>query len=164
MFISSEHWDEEVFPLGYFVVFSLNKDFEEYEKSRPLKSKNADFSGIERKASSGNSNGRLKQNKYKSIEKTVRHICRRSGYHLRAIKIADGQILMVISSQSGSKTKFNSAKSEIDLQSFSSTILSNAEALKKLEKFYCLWRNQQADAAIECVKNGKKNLEFDLPL
>lgn len=162
MFISSEHWDEEILPLGYFVVFSLNRDFREYEKIQPLKLKNAEFLVIEGKASKAKSNDRLKQNKYKSIEKTVKGICRSRGYHLRAFNFLDGQILIVISSQSSSKTKFNSAKSEIDLQSFSSTILSNGEALRKLEKFYCLWRNQQINSAIDYVKNGKGKSEFDI--
>ena len=163
MFISSEHWDEEVFPLGYFVVFSLKKDWDEYEQIKPLKLKNAGFFSIESENSGAKHNGRLKQGKYKSIEKAVRDICRRSGYHLRATKIIDGQILMVISSQSSSKTKLNSVKSGIDLQSFSLTILSQAEALRNLEKFYCLWKNQEIDSAIDYVKNGKGNLEFDLP-
>ena len=162
MFISSEHWDEEVFPLGYFFVFSLNKDFEEYEEIQPHKMKNLGFFSLERKAPRGKFDGRSKQNEYKAIEKSVRHICRRSRYHLRAAKIIDGQILLVISNQLNPKTKFNSGKSGIDLQSFSSYILSNAKELRKLEKSYCLWKNQQINAAINYVRNGKGNLEFDL--
>ena len=162
MFISSEHWDEEVFPLGYFIVFSINKDFEEYEEIQPLKMKNLGFFSIEREAPGGKSNVRSKQNEYKAIEKSVRDLCRRSGYQLRAAKIIDGQILMVISSRLNSKIKFNSGKSGIDLQSFSTNILSNAKELRKLEKSYCLWKNRQIDAAVDYVKKGKGNLELDL--
>lgn len=161
MFISNEHWDEEIFPLGYFFVFSLNKDFEEFENFQPLKLKTLDFFSFESEISSTESGRRLKQNGYKSIEKSVKGICRRSGYLLRAIKIINEQVLMVISGRSNPKTKFNSVKNGIDLQSFSSKILSNAEALKKLEKFYCLWKNQQIDLAIDYVKYGKGNLDFD---
>lgn len=163
MFISSDHWDEEVFPLGYFIVFSLNKDFEEYEEIQPLKMKNLGFFSLERKTPRGKSVGLSKQNEYKAIEKSVRDICRRSSCHLRAAKVTNGQILMVISNQLNPKTKFNSTKSGIDLRSVSTKILSNAKELRKLEKSYCLWKNQQIDAAIDYIKNGKGNLEFDLP-
>ena len=163
MFISSDHWDEEVFPLGYFIVFSLNKDFEEYEEIQPLKLKKAGFFSIERETQSAKSDGQSKQNEYKAIEKSVRDICRCMGYYLRAAKIIDGQILMVISNQLNPKTKFNSGKNGIDLQSFSTKILSNAKELRRLEKSYCLWKNQQINAAIDYIKNGKGNLEFDLP-
>jgi hypothetical protein len=108
------------------------------------------------------SNRQLKRNEYKFLEKSVRDICRLSGYRLRAFRIIDGRILMVISIRSNPKTKFNSNNKGIDIQEFSLKILSKTKALEKLEKFYCLWKNQQIDSAIDYVNNGKVESEFDL--
>lgn len=162
MFIPIEHLEEEIFPLAYLAVFSLTKDLKEYENRQPLKSKSESFFGIEKETLNSESNRQLKRNEYKFIEKSVGDICRLYGYRLRAFKIIDGQILMVISTRLNPKTKFNSNTNRIDIQEFSLKILSKTKALEKLEKFYCLWKNQQIDSAIDYVNNGKGKSEFDL--
>lgn len=162
MFIPIEHLEEEIFPLAYLAVFSLTKDLKDYENGRPFKLKTDSLFGIEKETLNSESNRQLKRNEYKFIEKSVGDICQHNGCRLRAFKIINGRILMVISTQSDPKTKFNSNANGIDIQAFSLKILSKTKALEKLEKFYCLWKNQQIDSAIDYVNNGKGKSEFDL--
>lgn len=129
-----ERLDEEIFPLAYLIMFSFNEDRQ------------------------------LKLNDYKFIEKSVEDVCRSSDYRLRAVKIINGRILMVISKRLNPKTKSSSNNNGADIQAFSSKILSKIKVLGKLEKFYCLWKNQQIDSVIDSVKNETENLEFDLPI
>ncbi len=60
------------------------------------------------------------------------------GYYLRAVKIINGRISMIISTRSNPKTKFNLKTNGIDLQEFALKILSKTKASGKLEKIYCL--------------------------
>ena len=161
MFIPTEHLEEEVFPLAYLAVFSLTRDLNEYENGQLNNLKRGTLYGIQRESLNSELNRQLKRNEYKFIEKSVGDICRLNGYYLRAFKIINGQILAVISAQLNPKTKFNPNTNGIDIQAFSLKILSKIKALEKLEKFYCLWKNQQIDSAINYVKNGKGKLEFD---
>lgn len=144
------------------MIFSLSEDFNEREKILSFQPEKAGYLTIEKTASKAKFERQRQQRKYKSIERTITDICRRSGYHLRAAKFISGRILMVISSQSNAKTKFSSVMSRIDLQSLYTEILSNTRELKKLEKFYCLWKIRQIELGIDCVKKGKSNLEFDI--
>lgn len=162
MFISSEHWDEEVLPLATLLVFSLSEDFDEPEEVLPLQPEIAGHLAIKGYASNAKFDSQTQQNKKKSVETTVSEICRRSGYDLRAAKIISNRILMVISSRANPKTKFGSVVSRINLESFYTEILSTTRELKKLEEFYCLWKSQQIEAAIDFVKHGKGNFEFDV--
>jgi len=162
MFIPIEHLEEEIFPLAYLAEFSLTKDLKEYENGQPFKLKTDSLFGIEKETLNSESNRQLKRNEYKFVEKSVGDICRNSGYRLRAFKIINGRILMVISARLNPKTKFNSNNNGIDIQAFSLTILSKTKALGKLEKIYCLWKNQQIDSAIDYVNNGKGKSEFYL--
>ncbi len=162
MFIPIERFDEEIFPLAYLIVFTFNEDLKKYEKKQSLKLKKGDFFGVEKKASNSEPSRQSKPDDYKFVKKSVGDICRISGYRLWAFKIINGRILMIISSRINPKTKFNSNNNGVDIQAFSSKILSKIKELGKLEKSYCLWKNQQIDSAIDFVKNETENLEFDL--
>jgi hypothetical protein len=162
MFIPIEHLEEEIFPLAYLAVFSLTKDLKDYDNVQPFKLKIDSSFSLEKETLKSGLNRQLKRNEYKFVEKSVRDICRLNGCRLRAFKIIDGRILMVISVRSNPKTKFNSNNNGIDIQAFSLKILSKTKALEKLEKFYCLWKNQQINSAIDYVNNGKVKSEFDL--